>query len=115
MNSLKRLKLISAVYDYMAHAPSHLEQDIDTNCNREMPIAWDMYQIVAAIAGDYRIELSPHYKGVQRLRRNKELWNQVSQFVVLRSGHGCLPHDAGELGDRWREMNGIKKGKVKTA
>ena len=80
MNSLKRLKLISAVYDYMAHAPSHLEQDIDTNCNREMPIAWDMYQIVAAIAGDYRIELSPHYKGVQRLRRNERIVE--SSFTV---------------------------------
>jgi hypothetical protein len=76
------------------------------NQNRENPLAWDMCQIMAAIAGDYRIELSPHFKGVRRLRRNKVLWKNVSQFVVLKAGSGCLPHDVGALGKRWKQVYG---------
>jgi hypothetical protein len=78
------------------------------NPNREHPLAWDLCQIMAAIAGDYRIELSPHYKGVQRIRRNKGLWKKVSQFVLLKVGQGCLPHDPGWLGKRWKQLYGGK-------
>ena len=82
-----------------------------TNLNRTFPVAWDLCQIFAAVAGDYRIEFSPHYKGVQFIRRNKDLWKKVSQFVVLKAGQACLPHDEAELSKRWRLKYGKTGGK----
>lgn len=77
------------------------------NKNRENPIAWDLCQIFAAIAGGYVIELSPHYKGVQYIRKNKALWDKVSKFVKLKTGQACLPYDTDGLGEKWEKMNGV--------
>jgi len=111
VNSEERLKLIGDVYDWMAKASiswSAYASLQPCNAMREMPIAWDFAQISSAIAGNYQIEMNPRYKGVVRIRKNKELWIKVSQFVVLKSGQGCLPHDPEMLGMRWKELN--KKG-----
>jgi hypothetical protein len=107
MTADERLDLVREIYDFVGrsakigYARQYARRKFlmgrhrVENPNRENPLAWDMYRIMAAIAGDYRIELSPHYRGVQRIRRNKGLWKKVSQFVVLKVGQGCLPHDPG--------------------
>ena len=77
------------------------------NKNREHPIAWDLAQVFAAIAGGYVIELSPHYKGIQLIKKNKALWEQVSKFVKIKVGSGCLPYDGGLVGERWEILNGV--------
>lgn len=77
------------------------------NKNREHSISWDLCQIFGAIAGGYVIELSPHYKGVQRIRKNKELWTRVNKFVKLKTGTGCLPYDPGITGEKWEQINDI--------
>ncbi|SRR5258706_5949719 len=120
MTAKKRLDLISDIYNCVGSGKIAYDHRYARrkllmgghrveNENRQYRTAWDMCQIMAAIAGDYRIELSPHYKGVRRLRRNKGLWKNVSQFVVLKAGPACLPHDVGALGKRWKQVYG-KKG-----
>jgi len=109
MNPTERLELISLVYDWLAKYPIQAKGH-GHNGMREHPISWDFAQVAGAIAGDYQIELSPHYKGVQRLRKNTELWAKVSPFVALKAGQGCLPHDEGVLGLRWQREYG--KGKA---
>ena len=77
------------------------------NKNRETPIAWDLAQIFGAIAGGYVIELSPHYKGVQTVRKNKALWARVIPYVKLKVGQACLPYDPDATGERWEQINSI--------
>jgi hypothetical protein len=77
------------------------------NKNRMNPVSWDLCQIFAAIAGGYVVELSPHYKGVQLVRKNKDLWKRVSIYVKLKTGHGCLPYDTGPAGEHWEHVNGV--------
>ena len=117
----ERLQLIWDVYQWCGsqssgtkyHWPSGphgavVEQvPVPCNKNRELPIAWDLAHIFAAIAGGYVIELSPHYKGVQLVRKNKVLWDRVSKFVKLKIGQACLPYDEGNLGDRWEHINNV--------
>jgi len=117
MTAQERLNLISEIYDYLgstnrveyhgnyAHRAFRMVPK-RWNPNRNSAFAWDGYQIFGAIAGNYRIELSPYYKGLQRIRRNKALWRKVSNFVVLKTGYACLPHDPGKNGQRWRQMYG---------
>src|SRR5271165_100217 len=83
----ERLQLIWAVYNWCGmQGQGHSNYPI--NKNRELPIAWDLAHIFAAIAGGYVVELSPHYKGVQLVRKNKELWKKVSKFVTVMTGQG---------------------------
>lgn len=101
-----RLQLIWSIYSWCGSSgqtTSPIKQPC--NQNREHPIAWDLCQIIAAIAGGYVIELSPHYKGVQLIRKNKSLWERVSKFVTLKAGQGCLPYDSGTVGERWEQIN----------
>src|SRR5271157_4566730 len=109
----ERLQLIWEIYNWCgSHQSGHLYAKAGgcgndkCNKNREIPIAWDLAQVFAAIAGGYVIELSPHYKGIQLIRKNKELWSRVEKFVKLKIGQGCLPYDEGPLGDRWEHING---------
>lgn len=107
----KRLELIWEIYNYIGSSASGILYNKDPfgssqlNKNREHPIAWDLAQIFAAIAGGYIIELSPHYKGVQLIRRSKPLWERVSKFVKLKTGVGCLPYDPGKTGEKWEIIN----------
>jgi hypothetical protein len=79
-----------------------------SNRVREECIAWDLAQIFGAIAGGYVIELSPHYKGVQLIKKNKTLWAEVNKYVKLKTGQGCLPYDPGLNGNRWEAINGFE-------
>lgn len=111
----ERLHLIWEIYNWTGSAASgksynqgsygYSNQPI--NKNRELPFAWDLAHIFAAIAGGYIIELSPHYKGVQCIRKNKDLWERVSKYVKLKIGQGCLPYDIGNLGERWEHINSV--------
>lgn len=106
----ERLQLIWDVYQWTGCLQSGQHWGHGSgpvNKNREIPIAWDLAHIFAAIAGGYVIELSPHYKGVQLVRKNKVLWDRVSKFVKLKVGQGCLPYDEGNLGDRWEHINNV--------
>lgn len=111
---IERLRLIWEIYNWCGSQDSgalyckygNLGNTI-CNKNRELPIAWDLAQVFAAIAGGYVIELSPHYKGIQLIRKNKILWEKVSKFVKTKTGQGCLPYDEGNLGQRWEQMNGV--------
>lgn len=112
--SEERLQLIWEIYNWCGsqssgelYAKSGKLSNKLCNKNRELPIAWDLAQIFAAIAGGYVIELSPHYKGLQLVRKNKVLWEKVSKFVKPKTGQGCLPYDEGALGDRWEHINGV--------
>lgn len=110
----ERLQLIWDIYQWCGSQYSgHLYcknggfgNDI-CNKNRELPIAWDLSHIFAAIAGGYVIELSAHYKGIQLVRKNKALWTRVSNYVKLKTGQGCLPYDEGALGEKWEKINGV--------
>lgn len=111
---LDRLQLIWEIYNWTGSQASgnthygHMTPNgyvMAENKNREHPVAWDLCQIFAAIAGGYVIELSAHYKGVQLVRKNKKLWERVSKFVKLKVGQGCLPYDAGTLGEKWEQIN----------
>src|SRR5208282_2859460 len=97
----ERLQLIWEIYNWtgsQASGNTHYGNVdwkgnvVAMNKNRENPIAWDLCQIFAAIAGGYVIELSPHYKGVQLVRKNKDLWKRVEKFVKIKVGPGCLPY-----------------------
>src|SRR5271163_2033246 len=109
----ERLQLIWDIYQWCGSQSSgstyygkyYEGKLVAENKNRELPIAWDLAHIFAAIAGGYVIELSPHYKGVQLVRKNKVLWDRVSKFVKLKIGQACLPYDEGNLGDRWEHIN----------
>jgi len=111
----ERLALIWEIYQWCGSQASgktyygkYIEgKFIAENKNRETTVAWDLAQIFGAIAGGYVIELSPHYKGVQVVRKNKALWERVSKFVKLKIGEGCLPYDPGNAGDRWEHINGV--------
>jgi hypothetical protein len=107
----ERLQLIWEIYNWTGSQTSgkrtHIYPQQPTNKNRETTIAWDLCQIFAAIAGGYVIELSPHYKGVQLVRKNKELWKRVSAYVKLKTGQGCLPYDIDGLGEQWEKMNDV--------
>lgn len=106
----ERLQLIWEVYCWCGSQSSGKKYGMDVklvNKNREHPIAWDLAHIFAAIAGGYVVELSPHYRGVQLVKKNKELWLRVSKFVKLKIGQGCLPYDIGALGERWEQFNGV--------
>lgn len=85
-----RLQLINEIYNWCG---TSVRGD-NINRNREYCIARDCYQIVAAIAGDYHIQLSPHLKGVQTLRKNKALWERIEFFVKLKPRISLLPHDS---------------------
>lgn len=106
----ERLQLIWDIYNWTGSQAStngtkHYNHNFTSNKNREHCIAWDLAQMFGAIAGGYIIELSPHYKGVQCVRKNKALWERVSKFVKLKTGIGCLPYDSGGTGERWEKMN----------
>lgn len=109
----QRLQLIWEIYNWtgsQASGKSHYHSYAGfpiMNKNRENPIAWDLCQMFGAIAGGYVIELSPHYKGVQLVRRNKELWSRVQKFVKIKVGQGCLPYDPGGAGEKWEQINQI--------
>lgn len=111
----ERMKLIWEIYEWCGSQESGMlfyQKSIwgnpkPCNKNREHTVAWDLAHIFAAIAGGYVIELSPHYKGVQLVRKNKKLWEKVSKFVKLKTGEGCLPYDIGSLGERWEKINDI--------
>lgn len=104
-----RLQLIWEMYQYAGN----------TNCpggtgmgpaHRWIPIAWDLCHIAGAIAGGYKIVLSSHYKGIQMLKGNKPLWSKISQYVVLQTGRGLLPHDGLDYAphdEKWEALNGI--------
>jgi len=101
---VERLQLIWEIYNWCgSYTP---KRGYAGNQNRELPIAWNFAQIAGAIAGGYVIELSPYYKGVQLIRKNKDLWERVSKFVKLKTGRGCLPYDEGSLGQLWEQNNG---------
>lgn len=111
---IERLQLIWDIYNWTGSQASgnshHGSYDnnghlMAENKNREHPIAWDLCQIFAAIAGGYVIELSYHYRGVQLVRKNKALWERVSKFVKLKVGQGCLPYDPTNLGEKWELIN----------
>lgn len=109
----ERLDLIWSIYSWCGSGQSGYLYAKNGGCgqacnkNREHPIAWDLSHIFAAIAGGYVIELSPHYKGVQLIKKNKQLWEKVSKFVKLKTGQGCLPYDAGQIGEHWEQINGV--------
>src|SRR5271170_8504366 len=110
----ERLQLIWDIYCWVGsqhsgnyNAGGYGQKFSALNKNRETPVAWDLCQIFGAIAGGYVIELSPHYKGVQLVRKNKVLWDRVSKFVKLKIGQACLPYDEGNLGDRWEHINNV--------
>jgi len=105
----ERLHLIWEIYNWTGCQSSgkYASSYGSVNKNRELPIAWDLAQIFGAIAGGYIIELSSHYKGVQLIRRNKELWERVSKYVKLKVGQGCLPYDIGNIGERWEHINSV--------
>lgn len=106
--AVERLRLIWDIYNWCGQAGVRDKQNpFPGNMNREHPVAWDLAQIFGAIAGGYVIELSPHYRGVQIVRKNKTLWEKVSKFVDLRPGQAALPYDEGKLGERWEQMNGM--------
>lgn len=110
----ERLQLIWDIYNWAGSAASghlyakngHCGNDV-CNKNREQPIAWCFSHIFAAIAGGYVIELSAHYKGVQLIRKNKDLWDRVKPYVKTKTGEGCLPYDEGGLGEKWEHINGV--------
>jgi hypothetical protein len=107
-----RLDLIWEIYTWIGTDYSgklHGIKDINdtANKNREPSVAWDLCQIFAAIAGGYAIEMSPYYKGVQLIKRNKSLWERVSKFVKLKTGYAVLPYDHKSIGERWEAMNDI--------
>jgi|SRR5208282_4182568 len=109
----ERLQLIWEIYNWTGSQasgsgyPYSYAGNIAMNKNRERPIAWDLCQIFGAIAGGYVIELSPHYKGVQCVRKNKELWKRVEKFVKVKVGQACLPYDPSGTGEKWEQMNEI--------
>jgi hypothetical protein len=118
----ERLALIWEIYNWTGSSASGQSYGYSPygqpkqaiNKNREHPIAWDLCQIFAAIAGGYVIELSSHYKGVQLVRKNKALWERVSKFVKLKVGEGCLPYDSGSTGAHWEQVNGVHFFDVQT-
>jgi hypothetical protein len=103
MRDSERLQLIVDMYQWLGV----LGPVLDSPCNviREHPIAWDVCHIAGAIAGGYRIELSPYYKGVQAIRKNPELWKRIEAFAGLKIGQGCLPFDEAFLGERFKANN----------
>lgn len=109
----ERLSLIWEIYNWTGSISSGAlyckSGGVGQSCNknREHPIAWDLCQIFGAIAGGYVIELSSHYKGVQLIKKNKQLWERVSKFVKLKVGQACLPYDTGSTGERWEHINGL--------
>jgi hypothetical protein len=90
-----RLQLIADIYAYVSwDAPVYYGRDArGYNLARENPIAWDMAQIFGAIALDCKVQLGPGYGGVVHLRKNKELWKRISEFVDLKVGPAKLPGD----------------------
>ena len=112
----ERLQLIWEIYNWCgSQASGNIHYGsvdwqgnvVAMNKNRENPIAWDLCQMFGAIAGGYVIELSSHYKGVQLVRKNKVLWDKVSNYVKLKVGQGCLPYDPGLTGENWETINNI--------
>ena len=108
----ERLLLIWEIYSWTGSQASgkehHNWSKVLINKNRKSCISWDLCQIFAAIAGGYVVELSPHYKGVQCIRKNKDLWKRVSNYVKLKTGVGCLPYDTeAGLSERWEQINNV--------
>jgi hypothetical protein len=98
LSAQQKIELIQDIYSWVGLYSSIAQSDADyeTGGSRANPIAWDVCQIGGAIACDYRIVLSPHFKGVVIIRRNKELWQRIEPFVDLKRGRGVLPFDENE-------------------
>jgi len=95
LNAKERLNLIADIYEYLSFdVTKYQNQDCAKfNITREVPVAWDASHIFAAIATGYKITLNPRYNGVVLLRRNKQLWKRISEFVDLKTGVGTLMGD----------------------
>ncbi len=97
MNDDEKLKPIGDIYLYVEVAEPVTY--LGSNPVRWNPVAWDLAQIFGAIATGRKIRLSPHYKGVQIVRRNKQLWSLIQEFVELKPGRAKLPGDDGRFND----------------
>jgi hypothetical protein len=106
MKHEERLQLISDIYHWTGLVAAEAESPWRiVNPLRGHPVAWDLCQIAGAIAGGYRIQLSPHYRGIQIIRRNRQLWKRVQQFVEIKGGQGMLPFDTGCVGEHFQAEN----------